>query len=337
MNIQFTYGPDQQFRQRTEDLHVLGRIRPADLSITTATYSLNDADPEEFYVEHVPEPPDIDWTSEYKESPAFLRLRRRGQFIIEIPTTAPALMEGQNQLLVHCEAADGTVAETQLSFHWNPSPPSLPLDLTDLTAFDDIQRIGQVVTGTFDVDPAQNLIRSRAPVHPDSLLVIGPPARSQEATYRVRFTEFTGIKWLGPSDFFGGHVPRDPPIGIKPGWSTAGMLALNPEHEARAFLAWGDNADRSDSWVVQSSPPERFVVEEDKWYRVRHRVEFHQDQTTVKGRIWPAGGDEPTTWLLEENDSVIPESLPRVETCSFSLFQHSGMPIEWADISVRSL
>lgn len=337
MDIQFTYGPRQEFRRRTDDLHILGRILPAEPAITTATYSLNDAAPQEFYVEDVPEPPDIDWTTEYKESPAFLRLRRRGQFIIEIPTTAPALADGQNRLAVQCEAADGTRAETHLTFDWNPTPPSLPLDLTDLTDSQEIQRIGQVVTGAFDVDPAQNLIRSRAPVHPDSLLVLGPPASSQEATYLVRFPEFTGIKWLGPSDFFGGHVPRDPPIGIKPGWCTAGMLALNPQQEARAFLAWGDNADRPDSWVVQTEPPERVVLEEDQWYRVRHRVEIDQEQTRVKGRIWPATVDEPSTWLLDETDAAIPETKPRVETCSFSLFQHSGMPIEWADISVSQI
>lgn len=334
MELQFTYGLDQRFRRRTHDLHFLGRVRNVTYPVAEATYRLNDGAPVDFYVEHVPEPPGIDWTYEYKDSPAFLRLRRRGQFVVEIPTSAPMLEAGSNTLAVRIQDSEGSVIEEQISFEWNPDPPSLPLDLTDLSSYGDIQEVGQVVTGAFDLDTARNCIRSQAPVHPDSLLVLGPLAGSQEATYQVRFTELTGVKWLGPTDFFAGHVPRDPPIGVKPGWSTAGMMALNPRHEARAFLGWGDNSGREEAWVVQTAPPERFVVEADRWYRVRHRVRIGDGLNEVRFRIWPADGDEPGSWLVSEDDSGISTDRPRPEACSFSLFQHSGMPIEWSDIRI---
>lgn len=336
MAIVLTYGTRQQFRYRTYDLNFMGRVEGVAFPITHSTYSLNGGPPVYFYVEEVPDP-GIDWTFEYKNSPAVNRLKDLGDFNVEVPVSAPELRSGENTLVISVQGSGGDLEHVTVHFTWDPTPLPLPLDLTDLARFGHIQEVGQIVDGAFDLDRDQNLIRSRAPVYPDSLLVLGSPHGSQEATYAVRFTDFTKVKWLGPSDFFAGHAGPTPPIGIKPGWSTAGMIAINPRNEARSFLAYGDHVGTDQEWVIQTMPPLRFYPKTRTWYRVRHQVEFRDGVNYVRWRIWPAGETEPTQWFIEENDSTIPEGYPKYKEASFALFQHSGMPIEWSDIRVDPL
>ncbi|MCA9902459.1 MAG: hypothetical protein KC547_01270 [Anaerolineae bacterium] len=336
MTIILTYGTRQRFRYRTYDLNFMGRVAGMALPMRNAVWSLNGSAETFFYVEHVPDP-GIDWTYEYKNSIAVNRLKDAGDFNVEVPVATPELRAGENRLRIFIEAADGKTAQADVTFTWDPTPLSAELDLTDLTHFNHIQEVGQIVDGAFDLDRDLNLIRSRAPVYVDSLLVLGSPHASQEATYQVRFTDFTKVKWLGPSDFFAGHAGPTPPIGIKPGWSTAGMMALNPRNEARSFLAYGDHVGTHQEWVVQTAPPKRFIVRSRVLYNVRHQVQFKDGVDSVRYRIWPAGEPEPEAWLIEENDSKIPDHYPKYKEGSFSLFQHSGMPNEWSNIRVRPL
>jgi hypothetical protein len=335
MRIRLTYGRYQMFRYRHRDLNVIGRVEGAAWPLRHARWRLNQAEPVPFYVEQVPDP-GIDWTREYKGSPAVNRLKDLGDFNVEIPVTHPALVPGSNGLTL--EFADQRGESSDLvSLEWNPRPVPLPLDLSDLSFYRGVQELGQVVNGAFDLDAELNVIRSRAPVYPDSLLLLGSPHGSQEATYRVRFLDLRGVKWLGPSDFFAGHEEADPPREIKPGWSSAGMAALKPNGEARSFLAWGDHSGTAREWVVQTRPPRRFEVAANTDYRVRHRVEFRDGVSRVRWRIWPEGGPEPQEWLCEESDESVATGLPRHRAASFGLFQHSGMPIEWSDIRLHEI
>jgi hypothetical protein len=174
-------------------------------------------------------------------------------------------------------------------------------------------------------------------VVPDALLVLGAPHASQEATYTVRFTAFEGVKWLGPSDFFAGFEDKEPAIGVKTGWSSAGMIALNPAGEARCFLSWGDHSNTSREWVVVSEPPARLAIAPGAAYAVRHQVRFEGGVDRCRFRIWRAGKREPEGWLCEESDQRLAPHLPRHRAASFALFQHSGAAIEWSDIRVRRL
>jgi hypothetical protein len=336
MHVRLTYGRRQRFRYHTYDLNFMGRVENASHPVNTSTWSLNGAEPVYFYVEQIPDP-GIDWTYEYKASPAVNRLKDLGDFNVEVPVSSPALKAGENRLLLVVEDAADQREQVEIVFTYDPTPVALPLDLTDLSAYRHIQEVGQVVDGAFDIDHDLNLIRSRAPVYPDALLVLGSPHGSQEATYNVRFTDFAKVKWLGPSDFFAGHAGPTPPIGIKPGWSTAGMMALNPRNEARGFLAYGDHVGTHQEWVVQTAPPKRFIVKKDVLYRVRHQVRFDGGVDSVRYKIWPEGAPEPDRWLIEEDDSRIPDGYPKYTACSFALFQHSGMPIEWSNIRVVAL
>ena len=232
---------------------------------------------------------------------------------------------------------DGRDEQVTIDFEWDPRPLPADLDLSDLIGFSHIQEVGQAVNGAFDLDRDQNLIRSRAPVYVDALLVLGSPHASQEATYQVRFTDLTKVKWLGPSDYFAGHAGPTPPIGIKPGWSTAGMMNISARNEARGFLAYGDHVGTDQEWVIQTAPPKRFIVAARVDYRVRHQVLFRDGVDTNRFRIWRVGEAEPSEWLIEQDDSSIPDALPKYHEASFSLFQHSGFPIEWSDIRVRAL
>ncbi|MEE8556009.1 MAG: hypothetical protein V3T00_09100 [bacterium] len=336
MELTFTYGTSQRFRRRHGDLNLIGRAVGAEYPLERATYRLNGGPQHSFYVEPVPDP-GLDWTVDYKNSPAVNRLKNQGDFNIEIPVTDRELVPGGNALRVIVRDAGGTAAEALVKLDWNPEPVSLPLELADLSGYAHIQEVGQVVNGAFDLDRGGNAIRSREPVYPDSLLLLGSAHGSQAATYRVVFTGFDGVKWLGPSDFFAGNEAADPPIGIKPGWSSAGMAALNPHGEARSFLAWGDHSGTEREWVVKTEPPARFEVRPGVPYRVRHRVLFREGVNTVCFRIWPEGDAEPDDWLCEETDAGVAPELPRHTVAAFGLFQHSGRAIEWSDIRVVSL
>ena len=99
MPILLTYGTRQRFRYRTYDLNVHGRVSRMKLPVRSATWSLNGGSAVDFYVESVPDP-GIDWTYEYKDSPAVNRLKDLGDFNVEVPVDSPGLREGTNQLLI---------------------------------------------------------------------------------------------------------------------------------------------------------------------------------------------------------------------------------------------
>lgn len=336
MSIILTYGTSQRFRHRTYDLNVHGRCSNLPLPVQSASWALNGGRETEFYVESVPGE-GIDWTFEYKDSPAVNRLKDLGDFNIEIPVTTSKLRDGDNELSIRVVDRHGREEHKRVTVTWDPTPLPAALDLRDLTGYSHIQEVGQAVDGAFDLDRDQNLIRSRGPVYVDALLVLGSLHGSQEATYQVRFTDLAKAKWLGPSDFFAGHAGPTPPIGIKPGWSTAGMMALNPRNEARGFIAFGDHVGTDQEWVVQTAPPKRFIVRPRVDYRVRHQVYFQDGVDHDRFKIWQSDEQEPVDWLVEEDDSRIPSGYPKYRECSFSLFQHSGFPIEWSDIQVRPL
>jgi hypothetical protein len=335
MPIRLTYGLEQRFRHRTRDLTFPGRVDGLALPARRAEWRLNGAVPVPFYVEAITDD-GVDWVTGYKDSPAELRCKELGDFVIEVPVAGTPLAAGENTLAITVEDAAGRTATATVAFSWDPEPVPLGLDLADLSQVGDVQEIGQGVSGAFEVIRARNVIRSRAPVAPDALLVLGAPHASQEATYTVRFTGFAGVKWLGPSDFFAGFEDKEPAIGVKTGWSSAGMMALNPAGEARCFLSWGDHSNTAREWVV-CAPPARVDIAPSVPYRVRHQVLFEGGVNRCRFRIWPAGGREPEGWLCEESDAGIAPHLPRHRAASFALFQHSGAAIEWSEIRVRRL
>lgn len=130
--------------------------------------------------------------------------------------------------------AFGILSTLLSEFAWDPTPVTLPIELTDLSKLSDIQSIGQVVDGRFAVDPERNAIVSVTPVVPDALCLLAAPTASQEATYRIEFADISKAKYLGLSDFFVRHEEEEPPIGIKPGWSTAGLATVRFDGEARS-------------------------------------------------------------------------------------------------------
>ena len=225
MDIRLVYGHRQRFRSRLPDLHVLGRVRAAAYPLATATYRLNDGQPVPFYVEP-PGGEDVDWRFQYKASPARLRLPFEGDFAVEVPADAPELRAGENRLTILVEDGTGARSRADVRLTWDPTPVPLPLDLSDLAAFEDVQAVGQVVNGAFELDRARDAIRTVGPVAPDALLVLGSPHASQEATYGVVFDQPRLGKYLGLSDYFVRHEAEAPPLGIKPGWSTAGLATV---------------------------------------------------------------------------------------------------------------
>lgn len=334
MKIRLSHGTRQRFRYRTADLHLRGEVEGLANELDGAGFSLNDGDPRLLYVE---EPVDdgVDWLTGYKATPAELRCRHRGEFCLEIGCDDPELRAGENEVRIALEAG-GERVESHLTFTFDPRPLPLPLDLQDLTVFADIQSVGQAVNGAFDLDREQNLIRSRAPVAPDALLLLGSPHGSQEATYAVRFTELRDAKWLGLADFHAGLVEGVPPRGLKVGWSSAGMAAMSPVDGGRSFIAWGDHSADEREWAVATHPAAPVRIERGVLYRVRHQLCFHDGITRVRYRIWPDGEAEPAAWLCEEQDDAVPDHLPRHRTASFGLFQHMGWPVEWSDILVTA-
>lgn len=335
LKIAPTYGTKQEFRFRISDITIPGVINGLQNPPGKSVFWLNNAGPRAFYVEAVHDE-GVDWLNGYKASPGELRCRHFGEFCIEIAHDDPALRQGENQLEI--EISDGLTTERKtVSFEWDQTPMPASLDLSDLSRFRSIQQVGQVVNGAFDLDIAANLIRSRAPVAPDALLVLGAPGKSQEATYRVRFLEPHHSKWLGLSDFHVGMVEGVPPRGIKVGWSSAGMAVAMPSGGARSFLAWGDHSSAPNEWAIATNPPAEVAIERGRAYRVRHQIQLTDTFNRVRFRIWPEDKAEPSAWICDENTGKLPPDLPRHSAASFSLFQHMGMPVEWSDIRLRPM
>jgi hypothetical protein len=361
--ITLTYGTDQRFRYRYQDITLLGRVE-APLPARSATYRLNHGPAVEFYVEPLAEPPGLDWRFQYKRSPARLRLPHLGDFTIEIPVVAPQLKPGPNRLTIQVIDGAGQPHHLEATFEWEPTPIPFPLCLRDLSGFRDIQDVGQVVNGAFDLDREHGLIRSRAPAAPDALLLLGSPHGSQEALYDVRFAELHRAKYLGLSDFFVRHEEENPPLGIKPGWSTAGLATLtygwrpgSPREtlpldsqevlhaassgphmgEARAWISFGDNSNQARRWLVKTQEPARVPIESGVWHRVRQQLFLRKDVNHVRFRLWRADDAEPSGWLCDVSDSRVDPTLPRFRTASFALFQHTGMSTEWSNLHLSAL
>lgn len=335
LSIDPTYGTSQTFRYRAPDITIPGVINGLNNAPEAASFKLNGGPERSFYVEAVHDD-GIDWLNGYKQTPGELRCRHFGEFCLEIPYDDAALSIGNNRIDMTVVTGDASATQ-RIIFTWNPSPLPPEQDLSDLTGLSSVQEVGQIVNGAFDLDQSQNLIRSRAPVAPDALLVIGSPGQSQEATYRVRFTEPVHSKWLGLSDFHAGIIEGVPPRGIKVGWSSAGMAVAMPSGGARSFLAWGDHSGHPDEWAIATNPPAQIDVRRGQAYRVRHQMLLTDTINRVRFRIWPQGTSEPEIWVCDEHDGNLPRDMPRHEAASFSLFQHMGMPVEWSDIKLRAM
>lgn len=335
--VRFFYGKRQIFRRRYGDINILGKTSlqvPARASV----WSLNDTSPVHFYIEREPE---ADGDARYPwntRTPAVNRLRDTpGAFNIEIPDDHPALQEGENYLRVIIEGLDGTCAEDDMTFLWDPTPIALPLASSDWSTEASVQEIGQAVDGQWEVDRDTATLRSQAPVGHDVLFVVGSLHGSQEATYTVEFDDPISGIFLGLSDFFVTHDAQEPNLGIKPGYSTAGLVTLNPDGKLQGWQSMGDSTyDKPWAWVRRS----RFKtipLSSGVRYRARHQVLFDDGIVLCRFRMWREVEPEPEDWMCRVNTAGVSNGLPRPEAAAFALFQYQGSPTQWSNIHVRSI
>lgn len=336
--IQLHYGSRQRFERRHSDINILGQLQ-APLPALTSSYRLNGADAVHFYIEPVEANSDPLIYPHGLRTPGCHRLRHRpGEFNIEIPADCPHLIRGWNEIEISAVDAAQAPHSCSARIHWNPATPRLPIHLQNMMGVPSVQDIGQVVNGLFEVDYTHNVIRSVNPVGSDALFLLGPPARSQEALYSVKFAALNGV-WMGTSDFFAGHVAESPTLGIKPGYSTNGLATLDRRGGARSWIAWGDNlSDNANSWVVTTKQGAiHYPISPGVTYRVRHQVRMRRSEVMTRFKIWPIQETEPHNWLCGVSTAQVPSDLPRNEVSSFGLFQYFGSPAEWSDIHLYEL
>lgn len=336
--ISFPYGARQRFRYRHGDINVLAVI-DGNLPLRRSEWFLNGGPPTHFYVE-----PDVPvavgpyaWET---NSPSVFRLQgKTGWANLEIPITASELREGDNDLEVRVEDAGGNLAGERVRFTWDPRPVALPVDLSDLRGVTDLQSVGQAVNGVFEIDPDRGVVRTVEPIGPDVLLLLGSPTGSQEATYVVEFgTDGRTGTYIGLSDYFVGHSEQEPGLGIKPGYSTAGLATIAPGGWAQMWIARGDClVDKPWAWLERSRYPSRYPVQPGVRYRVRHQCIIEPHVNLARFRLWPDGDAEPTEWLCVEDNADLAPGLERLVSASFGLFQFGGHATEWSEISLRRL
>lgn len=187
-----------------------------------------------FYIE--PEPDENKANYPYNtQTPSVHRLRHKtGHFNIEIPVDSQNLREGWNNIFIQIEDEERNEYDLEARFNWDPRLIPLPFVLEDLKGFRSIQEVGQVVNGEFDIDLDNNVIRSHVPVGSDILLLLGSPYGSQEATYQVKSSQLSDTwAFIRLSDFFFEHVEQSPGLGIKPGYSTAGLATIDHQRQAK--------------------------------------------------------------------------------------------------------
>ena len=188
------------------------------------------------------------------------------------------------------------------------------------------------------MDRAQNVIKTRAPVAADSLCLLGAPHASQEAIYDVEFSSPLDGFFVGLSDFFVRHDEQVPSVGIKPGYSSAGLATLRPEGFAECWVAMGDNTWENDwAWVRKTRIPAVVSIAAGVVYTVRHQVIFNGRTIVSRFRLWRAGKAEPKGWTCTIDTASLSPNLPRPSAASFGLFQHRGNPTRWSNIKVRPI
>lgn len=335
--IVLAYGTRQTFRCRCEDIHIPG-FTALVLPVRRAEWRLNGGPPVNVYVERqvtAADPAEFPWGA---RTPAVNRLRDLpGHFNIEIPARSPHLRSGRNQIVIGIEGDDGEPAELEAEFSWEPSPVGLPIDLSDFGGVTSVQEIGQVVDGMWYIDQDRNVITTRVPVAHDALLLLGGPHYSQEATYNVVFSAPLQGIFLGLSDFFVRHDEQQENLGIKPGYSTAGLATLMPDGTAQCWAAMADcTSDKDWSWV-RISTPDFVALTAGMVYAVRHQVIFDGGNSLGRFRIWPAGRPEPKRWLCSVHTPPLSTGLPRPTAATFGLFQHQGNPTQWSNVRVRTI
>lgn len=337
--IQLFYGNQQQFRLRHGDINILGRTDIAQ-PVKRSQYRLNGTIPIHFYIE--PETPSGEGKYAWDcKTPSIFRLRDcPGSFNIEISVNSPSLQEGWNRISIEIEDSNGVVDTLTAEFEWNACPLALPIHLTDLSAYESIQEVGQVVNGLFEIDLQRNSIVSRRPVGADILFLIGSPCESQEATYDVEFDlrNSSGNEYAGLSDFFARHEEQSPGLGIKPGYCTSGLSTISPTGEAKLWMAVGDClTDKGWAWVIHTENPSHFLIQSGTIYRVRHQVIIHNGVNWSRYKIWRKDDEEPNGWLCDMDNAHIKSNLPRIDKATFGLFQFGGNPTAWSNISIQRL
>ncbi|WP_088241467.1 hypothetical protein [Calothrix rhizosoleniae] len=336
--IQLLHGNRQQFRWRHNDINILGNT-DTKLPVVHSLYLLNGGSPVHFYVEPEPElgKPKYPWGT---RTPSVLRLKDLpGHFNIEIPVDSPALREGWNSISIQIKNGEGEIEVLNAEFNWNSQPLPLPLNLDNLSSYNNIQEIAQIVDGNFDIDHEKNAICSREPVGSDTLLLLASPGGSQEATYDVKFaSNRKGWSFLGLSDFFAGHTEQSPDLGIKPGYSTAGLATLDHKGLPQIWIAWGDCLyEKEDSWVIKTEKEIKLPIRSGITYSVRHQVIMEKNVNCARFRIWKKGNPEPNVWVCQEHNQHLNSKLPRINQAAFGLFQYWGMSTEWSNIHVKAL
>jgi hypothetical protein len=329
------YGNRQKFRYRCEDINISGFTTLA-LPVRLSEWQLNGGRRVHFYVERRATGP-----AQYPfgtQTPAVNRLRDLpGNFNIEIPVTSSEVRPGRNCIKIVIEGDDEQHAELDAEFSWDPTPVGLPLDLTDLSKIVSIQEIGQAVDGLWCLDKGRNAVTTQAPVAHDALLLLGSPHESQEATYNVVFSKPLHGVFLGLSDFFVRHDEQSPNLGIKPGYSSAGLATVTADGVAQCWAAMGDITWEKDWSWVRKSRPVYLPLAADTVYAVRHQVIFDRGASLARFRIWPVEKLEPKRWLCRVDSMSLTSDLPRPMAASFGLFQYHGNPTQWSKIQVRPI
>lgn len=318
MNEKITlhYGNQQLFRNRNRDINISGRFNNM-ATATYAYYTLNKKDSNIFYIKS---------TNKQLDQISKNRLRHKC-FNIEIPTNSPALKIGQNIVDIYIGDRKNDY-HCIMSFDWSNELVPLPLDIIDLSKYSSIQNIGQAINGKWEIDKQKNVIRS---IHPpqDALFLLGSAHYSQEATYCIRFHH--EYNFAGCSDFFVQHEDYEKPFGIKPGWSSAGLVTLgNYGKHFTGWLSYGDLLKQSKYWVVKTRPV-RVNCASETIYKVRHRIILNNGINQLQAKIWKENAQEPN-WMID-----ISHKHTDFNKASFGLFQFAGRPTEWFDIHVKSL
>jgi hypothetical protein len=309
------------------------------LPVLRSEYRLNGGPPSNFYLEDSTNGTRTKYPYGAK-SAAINRLRGRpGHFNIEIAIDDPHLQVGKNELQILIEGARRDRECLEVGFDWDPRPIKLPIKLLALKGHENVQDIGQAVNGVWEVVRGDGTICANAPVGADSLFLLGSPHGSQEATYDVQFGEI-GDTWsfIGLSDFFGGNEEQSPSLGIKPGYTTAGLATIENNGRAKAWISWGDCLiEDPRSWVVKTEKIVKVAVDPAVLYHVRHQVIIDDGVNVARFRIWRAGTPEPEVWFCNENTLHLSSNYPAVKAASFGLFQYGGCPTAWSNIHVRAL
>jgi hypothetical protein len=114
------------------------------------------------------------------------------------------------------------------------------------------------------------------------------------SNYTIQADVRSGMKEMGGQR----HIP-DPGV-----INQRYMMMLYGNHQRLQIHTWSGALATEQSGATGLQRTIAFKWEPDKWYTMKLRVEQAEGKAIARGKVWPKGDPEPSSWMIELEDTL---------------------------------